>query len=181
MSLVTRCPRCNTLYRVVPAQLQARGGQVRCGRCMHVFDGFDALAVEQPNAVSEPVRFEPEAAESAVSDAMAAFSAAPVHGPAATFFETPAAPAVEAPVPAPEIVGPPKPSLAVRMRMRAAERAAKMKQRYVRSPSPAAKRAAACALLGVLLMGQVAYAFRSPLAARYPGFKSVMLEVCDIA
>ena len=60
MSLVTRCPRCKTLFRVMPAQLQARAGQVRCGRCMHVFDGFQALAVEQPDAVSE-VRFAPEA------------------------------------------------------------------------------------------------------------------------
>jgi len=50
-----------------------------------------------------------------------------------------------------------------------------------RKPSAAARRVALCAILGALLAGQVAYAFRSPLAARYPGFKSVMLDVCEIA
>ena len=65
--------------------------------------------------------------------------------------------------------------------MRTAERAGALKQKYVRKPSPAVRRAAACAILAVFLAGQVAYAFRSPLAARYPGFKSVMLDVCDVA
>lgn len=60
MSLLTRCPRCDTLFRVTPAQLQAREGKVRCGRCMNVFDGFQALAVEEGDAPSEPVRFDPE-------------------------------------------------------------------------------------------------------------------------
>jgi predicted Zn finger-like uncharacterized protein len=42
--MVTRCPACETLFRVTPQQLQAHRGQVRCGRCMTVFDGFKALA-----------------------------------------------------------------------------------------------------------------------------------------
>jgi predicted Zn finger-like uncharacterized protein len=62
MSLLTRCPHCDTLFRVTPSQLQARGGKVRCGRCMNVFDGFQALAVEEGDAPSEPVRFDPERA-----------------------------------------------------------------------------------------------------------------------
>jgi len=65
--------------------------------------------------------------------------------------------------------------------MRTAERTAALKRRYVRKPSAAARRVAACAILAVFLAGQVAYAFRSPLAARYPGFKSVMLDVCVLA
>ena len=65
MSLLTRCPRCRTLFRVTPAQLQARGGKVRCGRCMNVFDGFQALAVEQVDAAREPLRFEAQEAEAA--------------------------------------------------------------------------------------------------------------------
>jgi predicted Zn finger-like uncharacterized protein len=38
VSLVTRCPNCSTSFRATQAQLQARGGQVRCGRCGIVFD-----------------------------------------------------------------------------------------------------------------------------------------------
>src|SRR6187551_1739494 len=44
MSMVTRCPTCATLFRVTPQQLQLRQGQVRCGRCTAVFDGFAGLA-----------------------------------------------------------------------------------------------------------------------------------------
>jgi predicted Zn finger-like uncharacterized protein len=43
MTMVTRCPSCNTVFRVTPPQLQARQGKVRCGRCMMVFDGFKEL------------------------------------------------------------------------------------------------------------------------------------------
>jgi len=33
----TRCPQCQTMFRITAAQLKARGGKVRCGRCQHVF------------------------------------------------------------------------------------------------------------------------------------------------
>jgi predicted Zn finger-like uncharacterized protein len=46
MSLVTRCPVCGTAFRVQPAQLAARGGKVRCGKCGDVFDGVAALVEE---------------------------------------------------------------------------------------------------------------------------------------
>ncbi|MFL6570639.1 MAG: DUF3426 domain-containing protein [Burkholderiales bacterium] len=50
MNLVTRCPKCATAFRVLPAQLGARNGQVRCGKCNTVFDGIAALveAVQAP-------------------------------------------------------------------------------------------------------------------------------------
>jgi len=35
----TRCPGCRTVFRVTPAQLALREGQVRCGHCRTVFDG----------------------------------------------------------------------------------------------------------------------------------------------
>jgi predicted Zn finger-like uncharacterized protein len=47
MSLVTRCPGCGTAFRVLPGQLAARNGQVRCGKCNTVFDGIAAL-VDDP-------------------------------------------------------------------------------------------------------------------------------------
>jgi predicted Zn finger-like uncharacterized protein len=48
MSLTTRCPNCGTAFRVQPAQLSARGGKVRCGKCGHVFDGVQSLVAEGP-------------------------------------------------------------------------------------------------------------------------------------
>lgn len=52
MSLLTRCTHCHTVFRITTEQLQAHGGQVRCGRCMQVFNGMAALA---PDAPAEPV------------------------------------------------------------------------------------------------------------------------------
>lgn len=46
MNLTTRCPSCGTAFRVQPAQLSARGGKVRCGKCANVFDGVKALVAE---------------------------------------------------------------------------------------------------------------------------------------
>jgi len=46
MSLVTRCPACGTAFRAQSAQLSARGGSVRCGKCGTVFDGIAALVEE---------------------------------------------------------------------------------------------------------------------------------------
>jgi predicted Zn finger-like uncharacterized protein len=38
MSLITRCPACETLFKVVPDQLRISEGWVRCGRCDEIFD-----------------------------------------------------------------------------------------------------------------------------------------------
>ncbi len=38
MSLITRCPACGTMFKVVPDQLRISDGWVRCGHCSEVFD-----------------------------------------------------------------------------------------------------------------------------------------------
>jgi predicted Zn finger-like uncharacterized protein len=38
MSLKTRCPACDTIFKIVPDQLKISNGWVRCGRCAEVFD-----------------------------------------------------------------------------------------------------------------------------------------------
>jgi predicted Zn finger-like uncharacterized protein len=55
MSLVTRCSNCGTSFRVLPGQLSARNGRVRCGKCDAVFDGIAGL-VEDGHA---PLHAEP--------------------------------------------------------------------------------------------------------------------------
>ena len=55
MSLTTRCPVCATAFRVQRAQLVARGGKVRCGKCGEVFDGIAGLVEEG----TEPLILEP--------------------------------------------------------------------------------------------------------------------------
>src|SRR5687768_10454378 len=41
--LITTCSHCQARFRVTPQQLNTRQGQVRCGRCNQVFNGFQAL------------------------------------------------------------------------------------------------------------------------------------------
>lgn len=51
--MLTRCPACETHFRITPAQLKARSGSVRCGACQHVFNALDSL-VEEPVVVAAP-------------------------------------------------------------------------------------------------------------------------------
>lgn len=48
MSLVTRCPKCQSDFVVKLEQLQALDGLVRCGACAHIFDGFATLQSQLP-------------------------------------------------------------------------------------------------------------------------------------
>jgi predicted Zn finger-like uncharacterized protein len=64
MSLITRCPACGTMFKVVPDQLRISEGWVRCGHCADV---FDAAAHLQDN----PAPFERSAAADAASPPMA--------------------------------------------------------------------------------------------------------------
>ena len=41
--LVTACKHCGARFRVTPEQLNLRQGQVRCGQCHEVFNGFESL------------------------------------------------------------------------------------------------------------------------------------------
>ncbi len=53
MSLITRCPACETLFKVVPDQLRISDGWVRCGQCDEVFDA-SAHLVKEVSALSAP-------------------------------------------------------------------------------------------------------------------------------
>ena len=56
MALATKCPHCNTTFRVAHDQLKLRGGIVRCGACNEVFDGNAALLepIAPPPAIPLP-------------------------------------------------------------------------------------------------------------------------------
>jgi predicted Zn finger-like uncharacterized protein len=211
VSLVSRCPRCRTLYRVTPAQLQARAGQVRCGRCMNVFDGFAALAAEQANASPDPVQFAPDAASGAASAPADAQTTKPPAEPAsatpnppdavrnpgasspaarAAAFQAPRSRPAAAAQSSPLAPPAPEPAATIPARKPASERfrdfadgriVTPLRDNMLRKPSARTSRVAASALLGLLLVVQVAYSFRSQLAARYPAVRSVMSSVCGVA
>lgn len=78
--LTTCCAHCRTVFRVTTGQLQAHGGQVRCGRCLQVFDALAALAPE-PAAVETEREMAPAQAATPVVEVFA--PAEPVSAPSA--------------------------------------------------------------------------------------------------
>lgn len=57
MSLNTRCPACETVFKVVPDQLKVSSGWVRCGRCSEVFDAAThMLSSARGQAMAAPPR-----------------------------------------------------------------------------------------------------------------------------
>lgn len=75
MSMYTRCPTCQTHFRVSREQLQASSGQVRCGRCQSVFDAFASLSAQPPAATRPRAAATPSAG---VSKEQAAQPVAPL-------------------------------------------------------------------------------------------------------
>lgn len=52
---VTRCPKCETSFRVTEAHLNSAKGAVRCGSCLHIFNARDYLVSDlDSELVSEP-------------------------------------------------------------------------------------------------------------------------------
>jgi predicted Zn finger-like uncharacterized protein len=104
MSLITSCPACGTMFRVVPDQLKISEGWVRCGHCGEIFDASTNLS-------DESVLVEPELAQRATrpadvpkppaeAPAKPAQPPSKVAQPPAKSAELPAAPS-EPPRPAP--------------------------------------------------------------------------------
>jgi predicted Zn finger-like uncharacterized protein len=59
VNLYTRCPACQTVFRVTTRELQLSSGRVRCGQCHEVFDAFASLTAQEP----EPASAAPAAAQ----------------------------------------------------------------------------------------------------------------------
>lgn len=157
--MITRCPACSTVFRVAPEQLQAHQGQVRCGRCLAVFDGLQALVV-LPEQQPAPGTAHAGAGEvsglglEAVKSA-AAIAAAPAGG-AAPKEEWPAPPQQE-PAPVDDLFREPP-----------------------RNLPPSRWWGAGIALLLLALAGQAAYSYRSDLVARYPGLRPYLVRLCGL-
>ena len=57
--LLTRCPTCNTTFRITADLLVTAGGQARCGRCNEVFDAVAGLR-EESRASALELGLEPD-------------------------------------------------------------------------------------------------------------------------
>lgn len=187
MSQLTRCTHCQTVFRVTPEQLQAHGGQVRCGRCQQVFNARDALVPEVP---AEPVAVTDPPAPAATAAAVAVFeSPDPPAEPG-----LPAAPADDGlpPDPAPEMpaaahVPEPESGPDPQAEEQVAPSAAAENPFIHESPAarePAPRRrwlAAASLLLAITLAAQAGFFYRGDIAARHPLLRQWLDAACTQA
>ena len=105
MSMITGCPACGTMFRVVPDQLKISEGWVRCGHCGDVFDAAAHLRPEPPVEAASPAA--PAGGDvvdvvDVVDVGDTAPPAADVAAPAKTAEPGPAPPATPRPTPSPE-------------------------------------------------------------------------------
>lgn len=101
MSLITRCPACETMFKVVPDQLRVSEGWVRCGQCSEIFDATQHMqpspdgpaeapvqTATAPRAPQLPVRTSaPAPLAAAAPDARAADSENPETDPQTVFLD----------------------------------------------------------------------------------------------
>ena len=184
--LITTCTHCLARFRVTPQQLNAKQGQVRCGRCRKVFSGFEALERypdddtgsrllaareaelrrSQPDALSESVPLD-EPLESV---------------PVATPPPTPAPTPLPAPAPVHLVPGEGPPSKPLDGTRAAPIPRGPIVTTYAveRAPSKPPSRAWSfgVARLAVVLAAEVAYATRGTLAQRYPVLRPALDSVC---
>ena len=168
--LITTCRNCGARFRVTPQQLNVKQGQVRCGSCQAVFNGFEALE-RHPDDDTAARR---AADASGVGGAIGAIddledlqtvesvtepAPAPAPEPAAV-PETPAEPEIPQPrqqrLLRPDLMIPPPPK---------------------RDP-PARAWSFGVALVILVIGAEIAYAYRGPLAQRYPAVRPALESVC---
>jgi predicted Zn finger-like uncharacterized protein len=177
--LITTCSHCQARFRVTPQQLNAKQGQVRCGRCHKVFSGFGALERFPDDDTGARLLAAREAEER--TDAPAEARAAPVdlHGTIESVDDPPAAGAqAERPAAPPE---PPEPPQAREPRRRRAFRGASPElvlEDPEPAPPPSRLWSVGVVVLALTLAAMLVHAYRGPLAQHYPALRPGLEAAC---
>lgn len=111
MSLITRCPACATMFKVVRDQLRISGGWVRCGQCAEVFDASAHMVDEGALVAAAPPP--PQPAPMPRSESTVVQRESVPEAPARRAADAPKAGAASAPVaasvgPAAPVAAPPR-------------------------------------------------------------------------
>jgi predicted Zn finger-like uncharacterized protein len=186
--LITTCTHCVARFRVTPQQLNARNGQVRCGRCGKVFSGFEALERVPDDDTGSRLLAAREAADAqaAAPTARASAEEARASAQASDLGESSEdLPELEAiddvpttpPAPAEEHAAPPgRAPRAPTTRPLEVDLEALEEEPELRRPSRAWSFGV---VLMLLVLGcELAYAFRAPLAQAYPPLRPWMESAC---
>lgn len=164
----TRCPGCRTIFRVTPAQLAVRAGQVRCGQCKTVFDGNAQLISLAPSP-----RVEPDAGYDEVALGPPTVTLRNAHA-----LEVPARDEARRESVAAE---PPKEPVRTAGVAEVAYDDRFAWDRKRARPGTATLYMVAVPVLVVVFVGQGLFHFRDALAARWPGSKPALTAMCELA
>ncbi|MDD5056796.1 MAG: DUF3426 domain-containing protein [Sideroxydans sp.] len=183
MTDITQCPECGTRFKVTAAQLEAHGGEVRCGRCHIVFDASKHLYVVEPSPqLSLPIDDEPQI--EVLTEEVAPH-------PQTDFKEenTGASAAIDPEISFSEIEHY-LPPIAEIAELEEAPATLAQQVKFIDEPAaepvapPARKRRwtgiFAALLLLLLLLAQAIYFFRVELVIRLPGLKPSLAQSCAL-
>jgi predicted Zn finger-like uncharacterized protein len=168
--LITTCKQCGARFRVTPQQLNAKQGQVRCGSCQSLFNGFESLERHPDDDTGSRLLAAREAAERALQGEPSRPMEDLKDIEDIETLDSAEGEAAEAPPLEPE---PPR-----------APRAQRPLRPDLTIPAPPrAKPPARAWRFGVALMvlvigAEAAYAYRGPLAQRYPVLRPWLESAC---
>ena len=171
--LITTCSQCKARFRVTPQQLNAKQGQVRCGRCRGVFNGFQALERFPDDDTGARLLAAHEANERA-NETVAGIETLPDEDNLPE-IETVGV-ASPTPVPIEELAPPPA-------KARPLRRAPRPEAPLTLGPPPPRAPLSRAWWLGVVLLAtvllvEIAFAWRGPLAQRYPVLRPALEAMC---
>ena len=189
-SLTTRCAHCHTVFRVTTAQLQAHAGQVRCGRCMQVFDALSGLALEPApvEAVQESVSAPVAAATATAPELQVSTDPADtLSAPLQELLPDPQS-EIAAPVSADEVVAVAEagalPSVEAGLEPMPSVEGIDADNPFARPHAelrpaiPRRRLMIAAGMLAVVLAAQAVFFYRSEVAARFPLAKQGLVWLC---
>ena len=185
--LITTCGHCRARFRVTPQQLNAKSGQVRCGRCQKVFNGFEALERFPDDDTGGRLLAAREAEEAAARTTPVDLDVLPDEEmPEIETLDPEAPPApVHAQVDVPQRATPsaarahpPPPAAPAAPRQRAQVHVPELTLE-TEPPRPLSRAwSFGVVLLGCVLLLELAYTFRGPLAQRYPALRPTLESAC---
>jgi len=161
MTDITQCPQCNTHFKITKEQSESHNGMVRCGRCQTVFNAVENLYTA-PQQLDLPL----------VLDEIADYTGIhPVYNPyaATDSYNTIESSAAISPEAAARLANDFRhiPDVYLATSGKAS------------SPKLTRLLTAGSVMLGIILLLQTIFFFRVEIAARLPGLKPAMLQICE--
>lgn len=191
--MLTRCPHCQTSFRITQEQLTPRQGKVRCGSCRQVFNALESLSDETILRVEVPVTVPvPEVATTMVEvEETLAPTPWPFPSPQTVDAEVPPA-AVSAeilpdadPDAEPEVEPEAPPAIETKTKAEPESTDADLPDAWTEPlPAPAPRRwpwMVGSVLLLLVAAAQLLYLYRIELAVLAPELRPSLVAACELA